>query len=186
MARTHIFKGSCVNGFGYYAYIEDGELVVGEHWPREGGETFRGAYADATRVLRTLEKEAVALYNAITAYYAEQPACEYKYVEGDEVTLYSNQVKIVLARVNHNGPCYRFRNDPNLYCESSIKGRTKDLVPKLAIKKEDCASWEYSEVDPVFVCSNCSWVALEHKGRSIASKFCPHCGKYMINHETEE
>lgn len=27
-------------GYGYFAYIEDGQLVIGESWPREGGITY--------------------------------------------------------------------------------------------------------------------------------------------------
>lgn len=42
MARTHTFKGS-TDAYGYYAFIENGELVIGENWPREGGDTYRGS-----------------------------------------------------------------------------------------------------------------------------------------------
>ena len=190
MARTHTFKGSLKNGYGHYAFIEDGLLVLGESWPHEGGETFRGSFEEAGKALASIRKEAPSLVKAIEDYYAQETLKKafrpfYKYVEGEEVTLYNNQVKIVLTRVDHNGPCYRFRDDPNLYCESCIKGRTKDLIPKLAVNKEDTSSWEYSDVDPVFICSNCSYVALEYKGKSVASKFCPHCGKYMINYQED-
>ena len=190
MARTHTFKGSLKNGYGHYAFIEDGLLVLGESWPHEGGETFRGSFEEAGKALASIRNEAPSLVAAIEEYYAKETLNKafrpfYKYAKGDEVTLYNNQVKTVIERVNHNGPCYRFIDDPDLYSESLIKGRTKDLVPKLPINKEDCASWEYSEVDPVFICSNCSCVALEYKGKSVASKFCPHCGKYMINHQED-
>jgi hypothetical protein len=74
MAITHTFAGSRHNGgYGYYAFIEDGELVIGENWPREGGETYRGTFANASRAMRTLEKEAVRLYNSITKYYTQHP-----------------------------------------------------------------------------------------------------------------
>ena len=37
-------------------------------------------------------------------------------------------------------------------------------------------------LDVVFVCSNCKFSALnDYRGRSTDSKFCPHCGKRMIN-----
>ena len=42
MAVTHRFTGR-VNRYGYYAYIEDGLLVVGEDWPREGGTIYKGS-----------------------------------------------------------------------------------------------------------------------------------------------
>lgn len=72
MAIMHTFKGSKgLSSYGYFAYIENGELVIGENWPREGGETYRGSYANAERALRTLEKEAPVLYANIIRYYEE-------------------------------------------------------------------------------------------------------------------
>lgn len=39
----------------------------------------------------------------------------------------------------------------------------------------------------VYECNNCRWCALnDWRGRSTASRFCPRCGKYMINHEMED
>ena len=41
--------------------------------------------------------------------------------------------------------------------------------------------------DSYYVCSECKYSALkDYRGRSTASKFCPHCGKLMINHEQLE
>ena len=41
--------------------------------------------------------------------------------------------------------------------------------------------------DTYYACSNCNYSALnDYRGRSTASKFCPHCGKFMINHEQPE
>ena len=34
----------------------------------------------------------------------------------------------------------------------------------------------------VYECSNCRYFALnDYRGNSVDSKFCPHCGKRMIN-----
>jgi hypothetical protein len=71
MARTHTFKSSLKGGYGYYAFIENDELVIGESWPHEGGETYRDSFANATRALRNIEKEAPRLYNDIMKYYTE-------------------------------------------------------------------------------------------------------------------
>lgn len=36
-------------------------------------------------------------------------------------------------------------------------------------------------------CSNCEYSALnDYRGNPVASKFCPHCGKYMTNHDQPE
>lgn len=74
MKIKHTFRGSKgFNGYGYLAFIdgETNELVIGENWPHEGGETFRGTYARAvsTGVLVTLTKEAETLARAIEEYY---------------------------------------------------------------------------------------------------------------------
>jgi rubrerythrin len=38
-----------------------------------------------------------------------------------------------------------------------------------------------------YVCSVCGYSALnDYRGSSVASKFCPHCGKYMTNHDQPE
>ncbi len=44
---------------------------------------------------------------------------------------------------------------------------------------------EREETD--ILCSECGFSALnDYKGNPVASKFCPHCGKYMINHNQPE
>ena len=75
MAVTHRFTGR-VNRYGYYAYIEDGLLVVGEDWPREGGTIYKGSYANAFDVLNTLRLEEPKLYDNIVEYYKENPEVE--------------------------------------------------------------------------------------------------------------
>lgn len=53
--------------------------------------------------------------------------------------------------------------------------------------KDTEAEWFFSLVDPVYICSICGYSALnDYRGRSTASKFCPHCGKYMTNHQMED
>lgn len=72
MAITHTFKGSKGGGrYGYYAYIEDGLLVIGEDWPREGGTIYKGSYADSKSILGLLKKQEPKLYKGIVEYYKE-------------------------------------------------------------------------------------------------------------------
>lgn len=50
--------------------------------------------------------------------------------------------------------------------------------------KDTEAKWLPHQEDDgiVYECSSCSWMALnDYRGRSTDSKFCPHCGKRMIN-----
>lgn len=70
MSITHTFKGSKDSyGHGYYAHIEDGQLVIGYNGPREGGELYRGDYKGASKSLKILQREAPKLHHAIDNYY---------------------------------------------------------------------------------------------------------------------
>ncbi len=52
--------------------------------------------------------------------------------------------------------------------------------------KDTEASW-YQVLPGELICSNCEYSALnDYRGNPTASKFCPHCGKYMINHTQED
>jgi NADH pyrophosphatase NudC (nudix superfamily) len=52
--------------------------------------------------------------------------------------------------------------------------------------KETEASW-YQVMPEDLICSNCEYSALnDYRGNPVASKFCPHCGKYMTNHTQPE
>ena len=77
MAITHHFKGSTDQyGYGYYGFIEDGKLVIGEEWPREGGVVFRGTYQEPldTRYIKELKERATRLYNSIVKYFSKAQA----------------------------------------------------------------------------------------------------------------
>lgn len=75
MAITHIFKNGS-DKYGYYAYIEDNQLVIGEDWPREGGTVYQGTYKDSGEWLEVLKKEQPVLYRSIVDYYEKNPEGE--------------------------------------------------------------------------------------------------------------
>lgn len=82
---THNFVDSRdIYGYGYYAFIEDGQLVICEHWPREGGETYRGTYREATARMERLKKEDELLWQNIEFYYSKhkEPDSEIAIPEG--------------------------------------------------------------------------------------------------------
>ena len=56
--------------YGFYAYEEYGVLVIGENWPREGGDIYCGDYKGvATPYLAELKTSAPKIYNKIVRYY---------------------------------------------------------------------------------------------------------------------
>lgn len=99
MAITHTFKGSKGNnGYGYFAFIENGELCIGENWPHEGGITYQGDYAGAYQALRTLEKEAPTLYNSIVSYYSKHSEIENSIAQlklGDKFYLHGKEYMLI-------------------------------------------------------------------------------------------
>lgn len=100
MARTHTFKGSASAGYGYAAFIEDGQLVITVDWGREGGVLYRGPYQDSAYYVQQLWKEAPKLYNSIVQYYAAQAKKE------EEM-----KVKVSDAPANkEDGVTYRFKD----------------------------------------------------------------------------
>lgn len=95
MTRTYTFKGS-TDSWGYSAWIEDGQLVICESWPREGGIIFRGGYKDATPYLNEMLRRdpgSKKLHDAITKYYSD-----------DE------EAKRVAAKAAEVGVTYRFKD----------------------------------------------------------------------------
>ena len=66
---------------------------------------------------------------------------------------------------------------------------TYEVVAILESKelKDTEAEWINAPEDPVYICSICGYSALnDYRGNSVASKFCPRCGKYMTNHTQPE
>ena len=119
MAITHTFKGSKGGGrYGYYAYIEDGLLLVGEDWPREGGTIYKGSYENAFDVLALLKKKEPKLYNSITEYYKENPETDVL----DPVVWVENKLKAAFQQLEVE---HRFKAD-NAYVSAMRADNTTD------------------------------------------------------------
>ena len=101
MAITHHFKDSRDSrGNGYYAYIEDDQLVLEYDDPREGGEYFRGTIIEAAKYLHEIKKYDPKLYNNITEYFfkhrvnnqEEQLKKKYSFDEATATVLFKVQL----------------------------------------------------------------------------------------------
>lgn len=65
----HSFGGG---NWGYFSYVEDGNLVIGASYPHEGGELYRGKYmGDDTPHILSLKMDDVKQYNRIVKYFNE-------------------------------------------------------------------------------------------------------------------
>ena len=129
MAITHIFNGGKDSyGYGYFAYIEDGELVVGENWPREGGVLFRGPVSDASGALTYLMNEQKHrpgydikwLYNEIFDYcnkslaYEEEQQLNKKYDFDEETKTVRFKVKLYMDNGSVHNVLVRGRSQPGV------------------------------------------------------------------------
>lgn len=135
MAVTRTFKGSASPGWGYYAYIEDGELVVGESWPREGGDLFRGSYSCLPEhILEELNKQAPKLYKSITTYFenhTEKPLFRFTRGQWVEVKLpFGNpedpdtpgfKAQVILREMKDGEPKYRLKNFTGWWPENTLQ-----------------------------------------------------------------
>ena len=61
------------------------------------------------------------------------------------------------------------------------------VIPPQELKDTEAEWFTVIDSEPVYACSNCKCSALnDYRGNSVASKFCPHCGKLMINSDVPE
>lgn len=72
------------------------------------------------------------------------------------------------------------------YISPDITFEVIAVVPPQELKDTE-AYWNFHENNFFYTCSNCGLAALnDYAGYSVNSKFCSHCGKYMINHLQED
>lgn len=120
---TYRFKnGRNCSGYGYYAYISNnGDLVIGEDWGREGGDIFSGSYAKAGTVLVKLEKYSPELYKEIVEYYRKES--EFEQLKQD--MSFDEETKTILFKVK------LFTNCSNTHIVM-VRGRFQaDVIKKL-------------------------------------------------------
>lgn len=69
------------------------------------------------------------------------------------------------------------------YISSDITFEVVAISEPKELKDTEAMWFPHQEEDEIlYECSNCRWMALnDYRGRSTDSKFCPNCGKRMIN-----
>lgn len=74
------------------------------------------------------------------------------------------------------------------YISSDITFEVVAISEPKELKDTEAEWFPHQEEDGiVYECSSCRWMALnDYRGRSTDSKFCPHCGKRMINSTVPE
>ena len=155
MARTHTFKGSASAGYGYFAYIEDGQLVIGEDWGREGGILYKGPFdcKDADKHLAMLRKNAPKLYESILRYYAKEEAAKeawyVRYRFKDSRDRYGNGYS---GYINNTGLLILEHDDPR-GGGVIFEGRYEDMPPALANRLVELRAYDpvlYDDIEKYF------------------------------------
>ena len=155
MARTHTFKGSASAGYGYFAYIEDGQLVIGEDWGREGGILYKGPFdcKDADKHLAMLRKNAPKLYENILRYYAKEEAAKeayyVRYRFKDSRDRYGNGYS---GYINIDGLLIIEQDDPR-GGGVRFEGKYEEMPPVLAKLLVELRTWDpvlYDDIEKYF------------------------------------
>ena len=72
-----------------------------------------------------------------------------------------------------------------IWKRNKIENVTWEVIEVVEPKelKDTQARWQFvDEEDELHACSSCDYCALnDYRGRSTDSRFCPHCGKLMVN-----
>lgn len=140
------FAGS-INGneIGFYAYMENNKLVIGEERWREGGVLYRGEYkGESTPYLRDIKEENVKLYNSIVKYFKERIVKQYvvqkAYTGNNRVLRYVNgkyEDGEIITDYNICGYINALENMgyERAYYEKEFTARIKNLEKELAEAK---------------------------------------------------
>lgn len=86
---------------------------------------------------------------------------------------------VLVSRASKNSPSREEAVGPTKQQPIELKCDTEDSG-----KAREEAEWIPHDGggEIVYECSSCRWSALnDWRGRSTDSRFCPHCGKFMIN-----
>ena len=70
---------------------------------------------------------------------------------------------------------------------ADTKWEVISVIPPQELKDIEAEWLTINHSIPVYACSSCHAPALcDPRGRAVDSKFCPHCGKFMINYTPED
>lgn len=74
MSRVYFKKLGSINRYGWYAYAEDDVFVLGEDYPREGGELYRGKFKeDKIPYFNKFKRECPEAYDKAVKYFNSRP-----------------------------------------------------------------------------------------------------------------
>ena len=89
------FKTLGVHEYGWYAYAEDDVFILGDNYPHEGGELYRGKFKeDGIPYLDEFKRDCPKEYDAIVRYFNSRP-------KNDGLTFAEHEREVLVEALNH-------------------------------------------------------------------------------------
>jgi hypothetical protein len=89
------FKVLDVNEYGWYAYAEDDIFILGDDYPHEGGELYRGEFKeDKIPYFEKFKRDCPESYNNAVEYFNSRP-------KNNEQTITEHEKEIIVEALNH-------------------------------------------------------------------------------------
>ena len=103
---TTNFKVLDVHEYGWYAYAEDDVFVLGDHYPHEGGELYRGEFKeDKIPYINEFKRDCPEAYHNVVKYFNSR-------LNNDKKDMTEHEKEILIEALNHYASYCRdmFRN----------------------------------------------------------------------------
>ena len=93
--NTTNFKTLDVHEYGWYAYAEEDVFILGDSYPHEGGELYRGEFKeDGIPYLNEFKRDCPEAYNDAVKYFSSRP-------KNDSQTLTEHEREVLVEALNH-------------------------------------------------------------------------------------
>ena len=94
--NTVNFKVLDVHEYGWYAYAEDDIFILGDDYPHEGGELYRGEFKeDKIPYLNEFKRDCPRAYNEAVEYFNSRPK------KDDKHGITEHEREILVEALNH-------------------------------------------------------------------------------------
>lgn len=92
---TAYFKVLDIHEYGWYAYAEDDIFILGDDYPHEGGELYRGEFKeDKIPYLNEFKRDCPEAYDNAVKYFNSRP-------KNDKQAITEHEKEVLVEALNH-------------------------------------------------------------------------------------